>query len=216
MDQSGPVPNAANNTIWGGIQCNSANAPVTSITATFTVPTLSGQAGSEGSIWVGIGNIFQTGIYSFYDTGHSGNNNTLTSWTWFIAGNGASQFWNTALYPSSAGDVMTLTLALSGNYWVSTQSNATQSWTYTNSTPVQAVGIATLGWQYPQNDAVVIIENENSNLPNYGTLTFSNISMTPAIDPANITYLTTVGAHTQQTPGTLSGGAFTMTWNNFS
>src|ERR1035438_10703646 len=71
-----PVPGSSS-TIWGGYAFGSTSAPVTSITASFTIPTLSGEAGSSSSIWVGIGNVMQTGIYSTYNTGSPGNNDTL-------------------------------------------------------------------------------------------------------------------------------------------
>lgn len=211
------TPGNSTQTGWGGMVYQATNAPVTSVTATFTVPSLSGNAGALCSIWVGIGNVFQTGIYSAYNTGFPGNNSPLPSWTWFIQGNGASNLWDEPAWPVVAGDSMTLTLALSGNFWVATQTNNTESWTYVNQVPVQAVGIVTSAWGYPFNTAEVIIEKEGaSNLPNYGSLTFTNIAATPAIVPAAISYVTTVNSSTDQTPGTFSGGNFTMSWDAFS
>lgn len=211
------TPGNSTQTGWGGMVYQATNAPVTSVTATFTVPSLSGNAGALCSIWVGIGNVFQTGIYSAYNTGSSGNNDPYPGWTWFIAGNGASNLWDIAAWPVAAGDSMTLTLALSGNYWVATQVNNTESWSYVSQVPVQAVGIVTSAWPYPMSTGEVIIEKEGaSNLPNYGSLTFTNIVTVPAIVPAAISYVTTVNTSTDQTPGTYSGGNFTMTWNNYS
>lgn len=208
-----PVPGNSTQTGWGGMVYQATSAPVTSVTATFTVPTLSGNAGAVASCWVGIGNVFQTGIYLSYNTGSAGNNDPYPAWTWFIQGNGASQFWDSAVYPIAAGNSLTLTLALAGNYWVATQANATQGWSYANSTPVQAVGIATSTWGYPFNTAAIIIEKEGSaNLPDYGSLTFTNIATVPAIVAADIGYITTVNSSTDQTPGTYSNGSFTMNW----
>lgn len=212
-----PTPGVSTQTAWGGIVFTSPTAPVTSVTATFNIPTLSGNTGALASIWVGIGNVFQTGIYSAYNTGSSGNNNPSPPWTWFISGNAVNQFWDAAVYPLAAGDSMTLTLSLSGNYWVATQVNHTENWSYTNNTPVQAVGIGISQWNYPWSTAAIIIEKEGSaNLPDYGSLTFTNIATTPAINPAYLNYVSTVNTNTDQTPGTFSNGAFTMTWNNFS
>jgi hypothetical protein len=214
-----PVPGTSTQTGWGGLVYQATSAPVTSVTATFTVPALSGDAGAYSSIWVGIGNVMQTGIYSIYDTGHSGNNNPLSSWTWFISGSGGagSEFWDISVYPLAAGDVLTLTLAITGNYWVATQVNHTEGWSVTSSTPVQSVGVCTGQWNYPYNTAEIIIEKEGSNdLPDYGTLTFSNIATVPAINTFDLNYITTVNVLTDQTPSAYSGGAFTMSWNNFS
>lgn len=202
---------------WGGMVYQATSAPVTSVTATFTVPALAGDTGALCSIWVGIGNVMQTGIYSAYNTGSAGNNDPYPAWTWFIQGTGASQFWDSAVYPIAAGDSLTLTLAIAGNYWVATQANHTKGWSYANSTPVQAVGVVTSEWGYPFSTAEIIIEKEGTaNLPDYGTLTFTGIATVPAIVTDDIGYITTVNTNTDQTPGTYSGGSFTMTWNAYS
>ena len=211
-----PLVPGSNQPGWGGYVFASTSAPVTSITASFTIPTLSGQTGSDCSIWVGIGNVMQTGIYSTYNTGSTGNNDTIAPWTWFISGNGASEFWDPAVYTLTAGDSMTLTLALSATFWTATQVNHTAGWNYANATPVLATGVATSTWEYPYNTGEVIIENENTNLPNYGTLTFSSIAMVPAINATYIDAITTVNTSTDQTPGAYSAGSFTMTWSNYS
>ncbi len=212
-----PVPGTSNQPGWGGLSYLATSAPVTSVTASFTVPSLTGDAGSDCSIWVGIGNVMQTCIYSAYNTGYPGNNDTICPWTWFIQGNGASELWDVAAYPVKAGDSMTLTLALTGNYWVATQVNATSGWTATSRTSVQAVGIATSAWGYPFNTAEIIIEKEGTaDLPNYGSLTFSNIAATPAIVTADLNYINTVNTNTDQTAGTYANGSYTMTWNNYS
>ena len=211
------TPGSSTQTGWGGMVYLATSAPVTSVTATFTVPSLTGNAGALCSIWVGIGNVFQTGIYSAYNTGSPGDNDPYPTWTWFIQGNGASNLFDAAPWPVAAGDSMTLTLALAGSFWVATQVNSTEGWSYVNSVPVQAVGIVTSAWGYPFNTAEVIIEKEGSaNLPDYGSLTFTSIATTPAIVPGDINYITTVNTNTDQTPGTYSGGNFTMTWNNFA
>jgi len=219
-DEVPPTPGTQNQPGWGGIVYNATSGPVTSVTASFTVPSLSGSTGALASIWVGIGNVMQTGIYAAYYTGYPGDIVTSPHWTWFLGGGVTSQFWDPSAYYSSAGDALTLTLAVVGDYWVATQVNATQGWSYASSTPTQSVNSALGQWNWPYNTAEVIIENEKAagggtGLPDYGTLTFSNIATVPALVTADLTYITTVNTHTDQTPGTYSGGAFTMTWANY-
>lgn len=227
-----PFPGASSGTYYGGINIPSASAPVTSITASVTVPTLSGQSGSLASAWVGFSsgaNILQTGFYFAYDNTKTGNCGFagLSPWTWWLGGanSNGSEIWDPTAFPLTAGDSLTLSMSYSPTgYWTVTQTNNTKSWTYTEYKSFQSVGTCLTAWPYPLNSAYIIIENEladagqaGSNLPNYGTMTFSDIAMVPAVNPSTVTYITTVdNTHTTQSPGAYSGGAFTMTWGAYS
>jgi hypothetical protein len=220
---------AAANPIWGGAVFVGSSAPTTSITATFTVPPLKGRPGSYASVWVGIGDVMQTGIYLIYDSTQPGNA-ACSPWTWFISGNGAGEIWagnvfnaGTAYFPVSAGDSLTLTLSLDSSYWYATQVNHTRGWRYEQKQSVQAVNIASSVWNFPYRDCEVIIENENTgtekpvyNLPDYGTVTFTDIAAVPAIDPSSILYLSSAQTKVDQSPGIYADGTLTMKWENYS
>ena len=213
-----PVPGTTTQTGWGGIVFNCATGPVTACAGTFTVPSLSGEDGSLCSIWIGIGNVMQTGIYSQYYTGSPGDNDPYPSWTTFIdgSGGGAIQFWSDSR-SVTAGDSVTLEMTLEDDYWTCTQTNSTAGWSYSNVTSCRAVSIVNTQWSYPFNQAEWIIEKEGSSyLPDYGTLTWTGMSSTPSIDSSSLSYVSTVNTSTDQTPGTYSDGEFTMTWHAYS
>jgi hypothetical protein len=211
------VPGTKTQPGWGGILYTATSAPVTSVTATFTVPSLSGETGAVASIWVGIGDVMQTGIYCSYDEGQPGNYSNLWPWTWWISGNGAAELWDASAFPVAAGDSMTCSLSVGATTWTATLANATEGWSYANVRAIQAVNVAISDWPFPLNAAGVIIEKEGTHpLPDYGTLTFTDIVTTPAIVAEDVTYITTVNTDTDQTPGTYSAGSFTMTWHNYS
>lgn len=223
--QRGPSQTITN---WGGCTFAAESGPVTSISATFTIPSFSGDGGATGgsliSIWVGMGNVLQTGVYCEYDTSYSGNVGPyLSPWTWWLFGtdSNGSEIWDQSAFPTASGDVMTCSMSYSGSYWTVEQTNATKDWSWTEYKSFQSVGTCITAWPYPLNDGCVIIEYENGGasgvtLPDYGTVTFTDISMTPAINTSSINYITTANVHTNQTPGTFSDGSFTMTWNNYT
>ena len=198
---------------WGGISFTHPTG-FTAITATFTVPALTGDTGALCSIWVGLGNVQQTGIFCAYNTGKPGSN-AARAWSWYLP---AGEQWDETHYPVNAGDSITFTLSFDTTYFYTTQTNHTQGWAYTEQKSIQAAsqGGSTGGggFLFPYTTAEVIIEKEGSNdLPDYGTLTFTNVSTTPAF--TGTVPISTVNTAVDQSPGAFSGGSFTMTWQAF-
>lgn len=203
---------------WGGYTFSEhAAAGYTGITATFTIPTVT--AANLDSIWVGLGNVYQCGIYQTYNASLPGNSATRP-WSWWLPG--AGQDWSAAAWPTSAGDSLTLAIQLTAVNWLMTITNNTQGWTFTEVKSVLAVntgsilnnGAGPAFWPYPVGTAEVIIEREGVPLPNYGTLTFTSITTTPPVSQPP-TALFTVNAAIDQYPGpfNLANGSFTMHWN---
>ena len=192
---------------WGGYVAGNPDG-FTSVTAAFTVPSLTGQAGSLCSIWVGLGNVKQTGIYLAYNTGDSGNA-AANPWTFFLP---ASELWSTTYYPVKAGDALTLTLSFDASYWYAEITDVTQGWAYTEKKSIQAAEIGG-GSPFPLTTAEVIVENENTNLPDFGSVTFTGITSSPAFtSPMPIAI---ANAAIDAVPGPFSGGSYTMTWNAY-
>lgn len=218
------TPSLQTLTTWGGCTFGSTTGPVTSISATFTIPSLSGQTSSTMSIWAGMGNVVQTGIFCQYNTTKTGNNNILfqgSPWTWWLGGSNSagSEFWDPAAFPLAVGDVLTLSMSYEPDtYWSVTQTDQTKGWSYTEYKSHQSTGNCLTAWEYPYSQACVVIEDEvgGGNLPNYGSLTFSNVEMTPVINTSLINYITTKNATVEQTPSTFVNNSFTMTWKAYN
>jgi hypothetical protein len=217
----------ATQTGWGGYQFRE-HSSYTGISATFTIPSLSGEAGALSSMWVGLGGgnydaIYQTGIYASYNTGSSGNNDS-SCWSWWLPG--AGELWNTTAYPTAAGDSLTLTIQLTSTDWLMTITNNTEDWTYTEVKSVLAVNVGSIqnggagptAWPYPSETAQIIIEKEGSDAnPDYGSVEFTSITTTPAIVTAPFGILT-LNTGIDQYPGefNLGSGSFTMTWTGYT
>jgi hypothetical protein len=208
--------------IWGGC-IFSEHASYTGITATFTIPSVTGtdSGGEVTSIWVGLGDVYQTGLYQTYDTSYAGNSWTRP-WSWWLPG--AGEDWNQAAFPTAAGDSVTLTMQLTAADWLMTIANNTEDWTYTEVRSVLSVNLGSIQnngagpafWPYPMTQAEVIIEKETGLLVDYGSVAFTNIATVPAAGVAPLPLLT-VNADIDQYPAAivLSGGAvsFTMHYN---
>lgn len=203
---------------WGGYVFNE-HAAYTGITATFTVPSCSG--GAYDSLWVGLGAVYQAGIYQTYTTGQPGNSSTRP-WSFWLPG--AGEDWNAAAFPTAYGDTLTLTMQLTAVNWLMTITNVTQGWTYTEVKSVLAVntgsvhnnGAGPAQWIFPLGSAEVIIEREGVALPHYGSVAFTGIQTVPP--STQLPYqVFTVNAAVDQYPGPYSQaggtGSFTMTWN---
>jgi len=224
------VPQGGNT--WGGYIFEE-HASYTGVTATFTIPS-SVPLVTEAicSIWVGLGNIYQTGIFLSSNSSYTGNVDT-SPWSWWLGGGGgAGELWSTAAFPTGPGDSLTLTLTVDGTFWYATIANNTRDWTYTevksvlgNNAGCWAYDGTTgapvnWGWIYPVGDAVVVIEQEGgapNQLPGYGSITFTGVTTTPAITqapPPQFTVPSATGGITQYPgPFNLAARSFTMTWN---
>jgi hypothetical protein len=206
---------------WGGyVFSEHAAVGYTGITATFTIPPLTG--GDYNSIWIGMGNVYQTGVYQTYSTSYSGNS-ASRPWSWWLPGSGEQ--WNAAAYPTAAGDTLKLTMQLTSTDWLMTIDNQTEGWSYTEVRSVLAVNIGSIDddgigpavWPYPVKSAEVIIEKETTELANYGSIAFTSITTTPAATLAPYPIFTASTA-IDQYPGAynLASGSFSMYWNNYS
>ena len=197
---------------WGGYVFNE-HSSYTGVSATFTVPS-SMPAVSQNtalcSVWVGLGNINQIGIYLGYNASYAGSVYT-SPWSWWIAG--AGETWDYNSYPAHGGDSLTLGMNLDGSYWNMTMTNSTRSWSYTEKMAVLATNLnswnisggtaSTPSWIYPLNQAVVIIEKEASELADYVSIPFTRVSTTPAAGSAPYPVFT-VNAYVDQYPGPYS------------
>jgi hypothetical protein len=202
---------------WGGLVFSpgspaDAATGITSISATFTIPSLTGSSNSLLSVWVGINNVQQHGLYLSYDTTRPGNCHA-SPWTWYLP---AAEIWDESAYPYRAGDSVTLTLSYDANWWYVNQTNNTRGWSMSEKKSMQAANIGGLTgsgqWPFPAQQAEVIIEKEGTNnLPEYGHIQFSNISMN--LTSGNYSKINTVnGSTTDQTPSDFTGSSFVMTW----
>ena len=199
----------AHQTGWGGY-VDYGSAPYTGISATFTVPALSGESGALCSIWVGLGNVKQVGIYCGYAAGAAGNA-ACNPWTWFLP---AGELWKSTAYPVSAGDALTLSLAVAGSYWNASIANATAGWSYTQVKSIQAANIGN-SFPFPLTSAEVIVEKAGSSaLPDFGAITFTGITATPPVSMAPQP-LAIVNTQIDAVPGPFSNGSFTLTWKAY-
>src|ERR1700733_6406695 len=99
---------------WGGYVFDE-HSSYTGITATFTIPACSG--GGYNAVWVGMGGVYQAGIYQTYDTSYPGNSWTRP-WTWWLPG--AGEEWNSGAFPTAAGDSLTLAVEVTSENWLMT------------------------------------------------------------------------------------------------
>lgn len=211
---------------WGGVVFGE-HSSYTGITADFTIPSsLPAESGDLVSIWAGIGNVYQCGIYMAYDSAKPGGVST-SPWSWWLAG--AGELWDATAYPTGAGDSLSLSIEVTGANWLMTIANATQGWSYTEVKSTLCLNLGTWattsggaqsspGWIYPVGSAEVIIEKEGAGTTtDYGSITFTNVTTTP---PATVapSSLFTVNTAVDQYPGAfdVANGSFTMHWNAFS
>jgi hypothetical protein len=213
---------------WGGYVWNGPS--FTGISATFTLPATMpavSQSTALVSVWIGLGNVNQVGVYLGYSASETGGVYT-SPWSWWIFG--AGEIWGEGTYPAGAGDSLTLSMTLTSTDWYMTMQNNTRDWTYTEVMSVLATNLncwniastspyaATApGWIYPVTTAEVIIEKEASQAADYGSITFTSVTTTPAITQQPVPVIT-VNTDIDQypgpwNPGTGSGGSFTMYWN---
>ena len=218
------APPAATQTGWGGyVFSEHATVGYTGITATFTIQPLSG--GTYNSIWVGLGNVYQCGIYQTYDTSQAGNSVTRP-WTEMLPGGGYP--WDPAVFPTAAGDSLTVSMELTAENWLLTIANNTKGWSYTDVRSVLAVNVGSVLnngagpalWPYPPLTAEVIIEDEAGDCANYGSVTFTEITTTPPATrpPGQLITVNAAGTKVAQYPGpySLQNGTFAMFWNSYS
>jgi hypothetical protein len=202
---------------WGGVLFQE-HSSYTSVSATWTVPDLSGESGSQCSIWVGLGNIQQAGVYCSYNSSSPGGDSVFGVWTTYMP---AVQYWDPVAYPAAAGDILTVTVAIvSPVFWNVTIKNTTESWSFTQVISTQACSIVIdgQGFLYPEPQAVVIIEKEGSATnPDYGSVAFTNVTTVPAISQEPAYLITVNNGNIDQGPGvfSISGESFTMYWNGY-
>jgi len=203
----------------------------TGISATFTIPSsMPVNTSSDCSVWIGVADIYQVGIFMSASSGYTGNVNTSCWSWWFGGGGGAGELWSTTAFPTGAGNSISLTLDCDGTFWYAIITNHTQGWSYTEVKSVLGTNVgcvsynattgvpSTWGWIYPVGNAIVGIEQELPyQLPDYDTIPFTSISTTPAISnnpiPVFSVITSTDGFNQYPGPFNKSAGSFTMYWN---
>ena len=225
-------PPVSVNTIWCGYKFSEhAAAGYTGVSATVTLPSTlpATPAGALCSVWVGLGpNINQTGVYLGYNAAKTGGVDAAP-WSWWIGA--AGERWDENAYPAGAGDSMTFTMELTAANWLMTMVNNTRHWTYTEVMSVRAANLnfwntgpsspyapTTPQWVFPQNSAVIIIEIEAPNLPNFGSLNFTGITTTPAYTAAPAAIMAARNTDILDYPGpfNMADGSFTLYWHAFN
>ena len=222
------IPRGGNT--WGGY-IFTEHANYTGVTATFTLPSSVPLASAICSIWVGIGDVYQTGVYLSSSSSYTGNVGTSPWSWWFGGGGGAGELWSTTAFPTGAGDSLSLSLTCDGEFWYATITNNSRDWTYTEVKSVLSNNVGswaqdgsgnptTWGWPYPAGTAEVVIEQEGGSpnqLPDYGTINFTGITTTPPVSvlPAIQFTVPTATSGISQYPGPydISAGSYTMFWN---
>jgi hypothetical protein len=224
-------PGGGFQTGWAGLAF-AEHASYTGVTATFSVPSsMPLNTAALCSVWVGIGNVYQTGIYLGTTSGNPGNVSASPWSWWFGGGGGAGELWDQAAFPVGAGDSLTLDLSVDGTYWYATITNSTQDWTYTEVRSVLGLNVSTWaqdgtgapvswGWIYPVPGAEVIVEQEASDLPDYATITFTDVATVPPVSrpPAPLFTVPSAADGITQYPSAFSigAGSFSMNWNKVS
>lgn len=198
---------------WAGY-VETANAPYSTVSAHWTVPTITGSTSSTAfvSFWVGIdgyGNntVEQAGILI---TNPTGGGNTYAAWVEFY--NAAEEWWSPAHYPVSAGDSFSASVTWNPatSFFDVIMADTTKGWTYTEAKSGAAATAETA--TTPALASIeIIVEGSTSPLADFGSVTFT--SVTPMTSPIPLTEVN--GSTTRATPGTLAGNAFTVTWNHY-
>ena len=213
----------ATQTGWGGYVFTE-HSSYTGISATFTIPSLSGEAGALCSVWVGLGNVYQTGIYLSYNTGFTGNADT-SPWSWWIPG--AGELWNHHLLPHGRRGLADAHHPADRDR-LADDDHQQHRGLDVHRGQVRPGDQRRVASRTPPPDPrcgltrsprrKIIIEKEGSDAnPDYGSIAFTSITTTPAISVAPNGILT-VNTGIDQYPGqfNLGSGSFTMFWNGYT
>ena len=213
-----PAPaNAANATAatsmnWAGYAAAGAAGTFTSVSTSWTQPTVTCTAANTfSSFWVGLDG---DGTTTVEQTGTEADctNGAATYQGWWEMFPNAPVFYNNPVQP---GDAMSASVVANGNgAFTLTLSDTTMGWTQTTH---QTSATAQLG------SAEVIAEAPSTTnmvlpLSNFGTVNFTNATVNGAAvgndNPTAITMVSAAGV-TEATPSALNGGnAFTVTWDS--
>jgi peptidase A4-like protein len=195
---------------WGGY-VETANAPYSTIAASWIVPTMTGNipASANAGIWVGIDGwgsptVEQTGVNC---ANPASGSNFYQVWTEYFPA--YEEWWDTAVYPAAAGDHMSASVTYTGTSWLSTLSDSTQGWTYTITKSVYAMFAEEN--QTPARASIEVIVESGANTANFGTLTFTGITPMASAFPVTMVH----GSNNSVTVGALSGNSFTATWGSY-
>jgi Peptidase A4 family len=202
---------AMNSENWAGYVSAGTPGQFTSVSASWTQPTLTcGAMNTFSSFWAGLDGdgtdtVEQTGTEADCNAG------AATYQGWFEMFPDGPVFYDNPVQP---GDAMSASVvANGGGAFTLTLTDSTEGWTQTTN---QTSDSAQLG------SAEVITEAPSSGtvlpLSNFGTVSFANATVDNAPigneNPSALT-LVSVGGVTEATPAALTGGnAFTVTWDN--
>ena len=209
---------------WAGYY-DTVNAPYTSVSASWTQPAVTGSTTSAVVIWVGFDGATNSTVEQC-GTQITNNAGVITHSIWSEFYPSFAEGWSPSRYPIAAGDAITSSVTFDGAYFYLTVADATKSWTYTDRKALAAEEIeeGTAGTPAARASAEVIVEadyqtgaNGTQELANFGTVTFTGVTGMSA-SPLQIISSSTdsSGGTLLASPGTLSGGSFTVTWLNYT
>lgn len=164
-------------TNWSGYaETLPASSPATSVSATWTVPTVSTSSTGYSGAWIGIDGFNDTSIIQTGTEQDSVNGQAQYSAWWTTSADGyVGQTISETVDP---GDVMKASIAEGAGGWTITLEDATRGWTYVSPTPIAYDG--------PGTSAEWILEAPSSGndqvlpLADYGSVTFSNAEVNGA------------------------------------
>ena len=216
MVTHGPEGHASYSSNWAG-DVDTSLPSYTSVSASWTQPDLTGTTVSAAAFWVGFDGWTGAGANIVEQCGTQVYNNSGTyihnAWTEFYPA--LSEDWSPALeYPVAAGDQITASLTWDGTWFNVTMSDSTQGWTYTEKKGLVAaeIELGQAGTPPARTSAQVIAENFTGTLADFGSVTFTSVSGLPSPTGIICTNNGLSSGTVDMTPGTLSGGQFTVTW----
>jgi hypothetical protein len=190
------VSSSPSTTIWAGY-LEQASSPFTSVSGTFTVPTVRGTPTNSVTPWVGIdgygvADLIQAGVAAI------GGNSTTSYEAW----------WDTVPSPvqdqfsAAAGDTISVNIwQISNGQWEITLNDLTSGQGFATQVSYTGSGDTTAEW--------IVETPDDSSATGYpATSTFSNLEASQA--GSGMLALSSPGA----TPGTLSGSGFSISDNN--
>ena len=222
-----PQPSPSTGGYWGGY-VELANAPYSNVQASWTLPVLSGSTASEASFWVGFDgwggyNGGWTVEQCGFDCVNNGGTYSYYAWSEYFPED--SRWWSPAAYPVSGGDHVSAQISWDGAAFNCTLTDTTKGWSYTErrgllAAQIEESSVASSANQLPaypltapivRGSVEIIMEATENTLANFGTVSFTGVSTTPAMT-SPVQVITNLTGTNNISLTALSGGAFSMTW----
>ena len=211
---------------WGGY-VELVNAPYVSVSASYTLPVLSGSTESAVAFWVGFDGFGgYNGGWSVEQCGfdcviNGSDSYTYDAWSEFYPG--GSRWWSPSVYPVEGGDSVSAAVTWDGENFNLTLSDITQGWSYTEKKGLLAAqieestaensdyGVPAIPATAPilRGSIDVVLEAYTGTLANFGTVTFTDISPTMT-SPVQV--ITKLSSSENITVSSISDNSFSMVW----